>query len=431
MIEIKNVKPGDKVRLETKSREWVGHILESYDAEIILIKLETGYNIGVRHSEILKVEVLEKIKKEKEEKINLEKKEGLRNVAMIVTGGTISSRLDTKTGGVKWTTVDDLFKIAPELSSVCNITEIKTPFMQGSEDMSLKYWKKIAETAHELLLDEKVDGIIVTHGTDVLHYGGAALSFFIQDLNKPIAFTYSQRSIDRASTDAHLNLICAARYAVSDIAEVAIVGHKDLNDKECLAIPAVKCRKMHASRRDTFRPINTEPLAVVSKEHLEILKEFRARGNSKPKLDTKYNEKVALVKFVPGMDPGVLEYYSKEGYKGIVIEVTGLGHVAAKASDNNWLPTIKRLVDKGMIICAAPQTIYGSLNTKVYSNGRDLEKTGIVVLGDMLPETAYVKLAWVLGHKAWVYNDKSAPQKMLKNFVGEINEKIRFDDFNC
>jgi glutamyl-tRNA(Gln) amidotransferase subunit D len=401
--------------------------LESYDSEIILLKLESGYNIGIREESILDVKVLAKSKPTEKKEIVLEKNSKLKNIAMIITGGTISSRLDPKTGAVKWTSVEDLFKIAPELKEICNITKIEKPFMKGSEDMSLKYWKQISEIAAELLNDENIDGLIITHGTDTLHFGSAALSFFLGKLNKPVAFTYSQRSIDRGSTDAHLNLICAAKYAISDVAELVIVGHKDLDDKYCLAMPGTKVRKLHASRRDAFKVVNSEPFAEISKDEFKILKNFNARNNSKIKLDNSTSPAVALVKVYPGQNPEILDFYKSKGYRGIILETTGLGHVPSKDSDNDWLPTIKKLVKDGMTICATAQTIYGSLNMNVYSTGREFEQTGIINLKDMLSETAFVKLSWVLGHKSMNTPEK-IKEKMLENVAGEFNDKIGLEE---
>jgi glutamyl-tRNA(Gln) amidotransferase subunit D len=427
-----NLNPGDLVSLKTKEKTWEGNVLESHDPEIVLLKLESGYNIGIRENSIISAEVKKEADKKEKESTKLPKNKELPNIAMIITGGTISSRLDPKSGAVKWTSVEDLFKIAPELSKICNITEIKKPFMKGSEDMSLKYWKKIAETATKLLNDKKISGLIITHGTDTLHYGAAALAFFLKNLNKPVAFTYSQRSIDRGSTDAHLNLICAAKYATSEIAEVAIVGHKDLNDNTCVALPATKTKKSHTSRRDTFQVINDTPIAEITKDHLEIMKEFKIKNTEeKVILDAKSFEKTALVKFIPGMSPDVLEFYAKSGYKGIIIESTGLGHVATNASDNNWLPTIKKLIKKGITICVAPQTANGRLNLNVYSNGRALKETGVIILADMLPETALVKLSWVLGHPSWARDLDKVRAKMLENIAGEFNEKLGVEGFGC
>ena len=413
--------PGDKAELKTKDKTWTGHILESHDSEVILLKLKSGYNIGIRESEILHAKVLEKSKETKKEKISLTQKKTLPNIAMIVTGGTISARLDPKTGGTTWTTVDDLFKIAPEIQDICNITKIERPFLIASEDMEFNHYKKIAQLAEKLLNNPDIHGLIITHGTDFLHYTAEAIAFSLRNLNKPVAVTYSQRSIDRGSTDAHLNLICAAKYAISDIAEVALIGHKDLNDQACLAMPATKTRKMHTSRRDAFQVINDEPIAEITKKELKILKNFNARNNKKVKLEASFNPNVALITIYPGQDPAILDFYKQQGYKGIILELSGLGHVSTSAGKYNWIAKIQKLIKRGMIICGAPQTIYGSLNPKVYSAGRELEKTGLIFLKDMLAETAFVKLGWVLGHKEWKGKEK---EKMLENFAGEFNDRL-------
>ena len=417
-MKTKIFSPGDEVALQTKSKLWKGNVLESHDSEVILLKLESGYNIGILEGEILNAKILEKVKPKERKEVVLEKNPKLKNVVVIITGGTISSRLDPKSGGVTPTYADDVLNIAPELKNICNITKIDTPFMKFSEDMSFLDWKKLAETCELYLNDESIDGIIITHGTDTLHYTAAALSFFIQHLNKPIAITYSQRSIDRASTDAALNLICSAEYAASDIAEIALIGHKTSDDKLCIAMPATKVRKMHTSRRDAFKIINGTPIAEITSKKIEILKTFNARSNNKPKLDTKFQDKVTLIKVHPGQDPSIIEYYEQQGYKGLIIETTGLGQVPGKASSANWLPKIKRAIQNGMTICATAQTIYGRLNPNVYSSGRELQKTGIIFLEDMLSETALVKLGWILGHKNW--NPK---EKMLENISNELDKK--------
>ncbi|MFH1521401.1 MAG: Glu-tRNA(Gln) amidotransferase subunit GatD [archaeon] len=412
-MKTKTFAPGDKIKLQTKSRTWEGYVLQSHDPEIILLKLPSGYNVGIRENEILDATILEKSKTAQKQKTEIQQNENLPNVAIIITGGTISSRLDYKTGGVISTDKEAILDIAPEIKNICNPI-IVSPFMKFSEDMDPKDWGKLAETCELYLNDESIRGIIITHGTDTLHYTSAALSFFIQHLNKPIALTYSQRSVDRASTDAALNLICSAKYAISDIAEIALVGHKNTNDEICLAMPATKVRKLHTSKRDAFKIVNDTPIAEITPEKINILKTFNARSNGKPKVDTKFLDKVALIKIYPGQDPAILEYYKQEGYKGIVLEVTGLGQVPGKASLTNWIPKIKGAIQDGMIMCATPQTIYGRLNPNVYSTGRELQKTGIIFLDGMLSETALVKLGWVLGHKKW-----NVKEKMLEEISNE------------
>lgn len=424
-MELKTLNPGDKVELRTSERIWVGLVLESYDSEIILLKLESGYNIGIREREVLDVKVLQKFVEREKKKVEVVKNKKLPNVAMIITGGTISSRLDPKTGGVISTDEEEILNIAPELKEICNISRIEKPFMKFSENMSPKDWKKLAEVIEPILNEEDIAGLIITHGTDTLHYTSAALSFFIGKPNKPIALTYSQRSIDRGSTDASLNLICAAKFAVSDIAEICLVGHKNLDDEICIAMPGTKVRKMHSSRRDTFKVINSEPFAEISKKEFRILRGFNARSDRKIKADIKFDSKVAVVKIFPGSDPHVLDFYANEGYKGIILELTGLGQAPTSDAEHNWLPTIKKTVEKGVVVCGVAQTIFGTINPHVYSSARELEKTGIIFLKDMLSETALVKLGWVLGHSSWV-KEKKVSEKMLENISGEFNDRLEF-----
>jgi len=425
-MKIKELNIGDKVKLQTKERDWTGFALESYDSEIVLLKLDSGYNVGIREEDIINVSVLEKVKVKEKQKAVLKEDRNLLNVAMIITGGTISARLDPKTGGVIWTDAEEILNITPEIRKICNIVRIEEPFKMASEDMAFKDWKILAETCEKLLNDDSIAGVIITHGTDFLHYSASALSFMLGKLNKPVVLTYSQRSIDRGSTDAALNLLCAAKYAVSDIAEVAVVGHKDLNDKYCLAMPGTKVRKLHTSRRDAFKIVNSEAFAEISTSEFKILRGFNARNKNKIKADVVVNDNVAMVKVYPGQDPGILDYLAKEGYKGIILEVAGLGHVPHEKAKFNWLPKVKKVIESGVVICATAQTIFGELNPKVYSPGRDFEKTGVIFLKDMLGESAFTKLGWVLGHKEWV-KDKKVGEKMLENFVGEFNERLGFE----
>lgn len=426
MIVEKTVNIGDRVALRTKEKIWEGIILGSYTPEIILLKLDSGYNIGIKEKDILDLKTLAKATIKKKSPIHSDRNISLPNIALIITGGTISSRLDPKTGAVIPTDTEEILSMAPEIKEICNISKIEKPFMKFSENMGPKDWKKLAETVENLLNDRSISGVIITHGTDTLHYTSSALSFMLGKLNKPVAITCSQRSIDRGSTDASLNLICAAKYAISDIAEVAIIGHKDLNDEFCLAIPGTKVRKMHSSRRDTFRPINIEPLAEISKNEFKILRGFNARDNSNiVSANSSISSKVALIKITPSQDPSILNYYHDNGFKGIILELFGLGQVPEKDSENNWLPTIKKLIDNGIIICGTAQTINGTLNPNVYSSGRELEKTGIIFLNDMLSETAFVKLSWLLGQKKLSLEE--IKQKMLENIAGEFNKILGFN----
>jgi glutamyl-tRNA(Gln) amidotransferase subunit D len=419
----KEVSPGDSVRLVTIKEEIEGTILETSEPEIILLKLKSGYNIGIKKEDIKDI-LLIKEKTEESEKIELKEKKNLPFIDIIITGGTISSRVDYKTGAVKWLTQpQELFKFYPEIFEIANVRKIKVPFMKASENMSSDDWQVIAKECEESLNSEDVKGVIVTHGTDFLHYTASALSFFLQNLNKPVVLTYAQRSSDRASSDAALNLKCSAYAAISDIAEVMLVGHATINDDFCYAMPGTKVRKMHASRRDAFKVINRKPFAKIFPDgKIELLSQHNQRDNNKKtKLDAVFNDKVAMLKITPGQNPDILDCYLKENH-GIILEASGLGHVPmSEEAKYSWLPKIKKAIDHGVTICASPQTIFGRLNPMVYSPGRSLMKAGVIFLEDMLSETAFVKLGFVLAHREW---KNKIREKMLENMAGELNPRL-------
>ena len=421
-MEKTNAKPGDLVEIHLTRIIYEGNLLESPDSEkgIVLLKLGTGYNMGFNKKDILKIKVLKKFV-EKDNSFEIKSSSEKPNVAMIITGGTIASKYDSRTGGVHpLTNPENLFKFYPELFEKVNITRVEVPFMKFSEEMNYKDWQKIAICCEKLLNDSNIKGVIITHGTDFLHYTSSALSFFLRNLNKPVVLTYSQRSIDRASSDANLNLQCSALAGISDIAEVMIVGHANSDDDFCYAMPGTKVRKLHTSRRDAFKVVNGNPFAKIYPDRIEMNSEYKLRDNSKKvKVDKKFEEKVALVKFYPGQGPEILDYYLKNKFKGIVIEMSGLGHVSV-----DWIKKIKELSDKGMIICGVSQCINGRVDSMVYSTGRKLLEAGVIYLEDMLTETAFVKLGWVLGHDEWNKDRKIVHEKMLHNFSGELTKRL-------
>lgn len=417
---------GDKIKVILSKEEYEGILLESPSEEkgILLLKLSSGYNMGFNKKDILEIVLLEKASTPKEiEKIRQNRDKP--NIAMIITGGTIAARLNPRKGGVDWlTSPESLFKFYPQLFEKVNVTKIEVPFMKASEDMDFKDWQKIAKIAENLLNDSNIKGIIITHGTDFLHYTSAALSFMLKNLNKPVVLTYSQRSIDRASSDANLNLQCATLAAISEMAEVMIVGHASQNDDFCYAMPGTKVRKMHSSKRNAFQIINSAPFAKIFPDRIEKVSDYNLRNNRKVKAEVNFEEKVALIKFYPGQSPDILDYYLKKKYKGIILEMGALGHVHSKRARNSWTNKLKEVQNKGMIICGVTQCIFGRTNPLVYSNGREMLETGIIYLEDMLAETALVKLGWVLGHKEWGEDKEIVKEKMLYNFSKEINKRL-------
>ena len=423
-----SAKVGDYVEIHLSKIIYEGILLETPGNEkgVVLLKLDSGYNIGFNKKDILKIKFLRKVKILGNE-IEIKKSREKPNIAMIITGGTIASKYDAKTGGVtNLINAQELFRFYPEMFEKVNVAKIEIPFMKSSEDMDFKDWQKIGKIAEKLLNDGNISGIIVTHGTDFLHYTASALSFFLRNLNKPVVLTYSQRSSDRASSDANLNLQCAAQAAISDIAEVMIVGHANSDDDFCLAMRGTKTRKMHTSRRDAFKMINTKPIARIFRDRIEIISEYNRRQKTKTKYDGKFEPLIATIKIYPGQNPDILDYYLKKKYKGLILETSGLGHVPTKGK-NSWMKKLKEIQKKGIVVCAVSQCINGRVDPFVYSNARELFESGVIYLEDMLSETALVKLGWVFGHSDWAKSKEVVKEKMLHNFAGELNNRMEED----
>ncbi len=417
-------KPGDRVKVVTKEESFEGVLMprpELLGKGITVLKLDNGYNIGIEDDKIKSIKVVKAYKAEKAEKKKLKFDEKLPTVTILSLGGTISSRVDYKTGGVHADyTAEDFVAMCPELEKIANI-KAKQVMSTMSEDITADEWKIIAKEAADEL--RKVDGVVITMGTDTLHFAAAALSFFLKDLNKPVIFTAAQRSIDRGSSDAFMNLICSVTAAAkSNIAEVMSCLHGTTNDNYCLLIRGTKVRKMHTSRRDAFRPINELPIAkIFPNGKIEILnKKYKKAKQGAVKIDASFEEKVALIQVYPGMDENVIDYFIKKDYKGIVLAATALGHVPT--TKNSLMPNIKKVIDKGITVVIASQTLYGRTHPYVYTNLRKLSvQMGCIFAEDMLPEVAYIKLGYILSKAK---NKDEVRQMMLENIAGEITKRI-------
>jgi len=431
-----NAKTGDIVEIKTESEVISGVLLESHDPKILLIKLKSGYNQGINKLEIKSMKILEHYKqKEIQEKGKIKIKKNLPKITILHTGGTIASKVDYKTGAVSAKiSAQEIVKMFPELGKIANI-DAKVVFQMYTEDIMPEHWMILAkEIAKEI--EKGADGIIVTQGTDFMHYNSAALSFMIQDSPIPIILTASQRSTDRGSSDSFINLICAVKFAAeSDFSGVAVCMHSSPEDKECAILPGAKCRKLHTSRRDAFKSINTKPIALVTKENIRFLTEnyIKRDKKRKPEVDVCFNNKIALLKFYPSMPSKLLSCY--EDFEGIVIEGSGLGHLNINVLDEHTkdhakvLELLKKFNKQGKILVMASQCIFGRVNMNVYSTGRDLLEAGVISARDMLAETAFVKLGWILGHKEYSKNPELARQKMQENLVGEFNDRLSEEDF--
>jgi glutamyl-tRNA(Gln) amidotransferase subunit D len=369
---------------------------ETFDDLHVVLKLKTGYNVGIHVDRIESMEELgfkEAVYKIPEKAFPVSP--DLPNVTLLGTGGTIASRLDYRTGAViPAFTPGELYGAVPELAELCNLTTRKI-FGVFSENMSWVEYVTLAEAVGEAI-DGGADGIVIGHGTDTMGHTASVLSFMVQNSPVPIVIVGSQRSSDRPSSDAALNLIHAVSAAArGDIAEVQICMFGPTSDRYGLLHRGTRCRKMHSSYRSTFRTIGDIPLSVVDRDGFTTINpDYLPRDPSrKVRIDTKYDDRVTIIYYYPGMKPDVVDALVETGYRGIVIAGTGLGHV-----NRPLFPALKRAVDQGVHIVMTVQTLWGFAQMYVYDTGRDLLDIGVVPLDNMLPETALMKLGWVLGH---------------------------------
>ena len=428
MESIKNAKTGDKLKLTTKDGSTYTGILmprsELADERHVVIKLDSGYNVGIDREKITGIELaLCSIPKEKFELKKTAPDESKPKISILATGGTIASRVDYITGGViSAFSADEIISAVPELEEIANVSG-RQIFNKFSENITPDDWAAIASAVYEEI-KKGACGIVVTHGTDTMGYTAAALSFMLKT-PVPVVITGAQRSSDRGSSDAAVNLINAAAAAAKlKTGGVFVVMHGESSDSFSLIHPGTKVKKLHSSRRDAFKTVNDFPIGKVENGSIEYFKnsnyhkefiEKQKNKNSELKLDVKLEKKVALIKYFPGMTQDVIENLINSGYKGIIIEGTGLGHV-----NENLIGTLKKAVDNGIFVFMAIQTMHGRVNMRVYSTGRNLLNAGVASCEDMLSETALVKLMWILGH---TNKPEKVREMMLTNYAGEISGK--------
>lgn len=410
-------KAGDVVRVRTVEDVFEGVLMprpSMLDQGITVLKLSNGYNIGIGGRRIRKIELLEKYSPKERRRPKLKKNSKLPTVAIISTGGTISSRVDYRSGGVYADySAEDFVAMCPELADIANLKATKLLAVM-SEDICSDDWLKLAkETVRQL---KGCDGVVITMGTDTLATTAAALSFLIKDLNKPVIITGAQRSIDRGSSDAFMNLVCAVNAAARwDASCVATCLHGTISDDFCLLLRGTKARKMHTSRRDAFRPVNDLPLARVFPDGcIESLQDCQPRSSSSPSV-RKIEGNVSLVQVFPNIDPKLVDAAAKSS-KGLVIAATALGHVPGGL--NSLIPVLSKYAKKIPVIITS-QTLYGRVHRYVYTPLRELSmRAGCVFAEDTLPEVALSKLMVVLAE-----DPENARDLMRSDLAGEISSR--------
>jgi len=388
---------GDVVATNDAGSTFEGVILprsESLDDQHVVIKLKTGYNVGLHIDRITSMrEVGYKEAFYKIPERQFPSRPDLPRVTLLGTGGTIASRLDYRTGAViPAFTPGELYGAVPELAELANLTTKKL-FGVFSENMAKDEYLTLARAVADEIA-AGAEGIVVGHGTDTMGHTAAVLSYMVQSSPVPIVLVGSQRSSDRPSSDAARNLVAAVTAAGrGDIAEVVICMFGPTSDRYALLHRGTRCRKMHSSYRSTFRTIGDVPLAMVGDEIQYVTRDYLPRDPARRvALDAVYDDRTTILYYYPGMRPDVVDALVERGYRGIVIAGTGLGHV-----NRPLFPALERAVARGVHVVMTVQTLWGYAQMYVYDTGRDLLDIGVVPLDNMLPETALMKLSWVLG----------------------------------
>ena len=419
LLQKNDIEIWDIIEIKTNKTNLQGILLprNEYAApQYIEIKLENNYNIGINYSDVK--EIKKTGKKEAKYKIpekKFPKNKNLSNIKLLGTGGTVASRLDYTTGAVIPSfTPGELFSSIPELAEICNL-ECEVVFEILSENMKPEYWQELANKV-KTAADEGIDGIIIGHGTDTMSFTSAALSFMLQNLSIPVVLTGSQRSSDRPSSDAALNLMNAATIASSDIAEVVVTMLGSSSHDYGLIHRGTLVRKMHSTVRNTFRTIDNIPLGMIKGRKIKMFtNDYKKRIKQEIIVKSNFEEKIALVYSYPGMENELIEFYIDNGYRGIVFAGTGLGHVSTYV-----YKAIERAIQEGITILMTTQTLHGFVGMNVYSTGRELQHLGVIPGRNLLPEVGYVKLGWVLGQT----NDlKEIKELLLTNIAGEFIDR--------
>ncbi len=409
---------GDSVRLKAGGKEHSGILMPHHDfshPDVIVIKLKSGYNIGIIVDDTSELKVDIKAQQRTTKPKAPSKVSDLPIISFLGTGGTIASYVDYRTGAVHPALkAEELVATVPELSEICQMRS-KVVFSIFSENMDVAHWQELA-TAVADELNSGAEGVIVPHGTDTLGFTSAALAFMLGDVPRPVVLVGAQRSSDRPSSDSYGNLLSAARFcANADAAEVFVLMHGETSDTCAHVHRGTKVRKMHASRRDAFQSMNASPVAVLDLNGgLKMMSSCHGKSDVKVIADTRMEPKVGLFHFYPGLSSEAVSRFAK-GLRGLVMAGTGLGHVS-----KDLVKGLKELVSQGMAVVMTTQCLEGRVNLNVYDTGRDLLSAGVIPGEDMLPETALVKLMWVLGRTS---DPDEIRKLMLTDLRGELSER--------
>ena len=436
MVEMPPV--GKRVRMVAEgpagSTSHEGVVLPGAAQDHITIKLVNGYNVSYPLNTVTSIDEIGDRTPNTSSTGKVEQNQHLPKVTIIHTGGTIASKVDYATGAViARFEPEELLSSVPEILEIANLDAVKLGNM-WSDDIRPIHWNKMIDACQEAF-DSGSVGVVITHGTDTLHISAAALSFaFAGNGGKPagrIVFTGSQRSSDRASSDATENLLSAVYWAANgpevtgDRDAAVTVMHAGSGDGVCAVSPGVGVRKMHSTKRDAFQMVNGERIGeiTISRNGLSHTT-ISSTQNRSVETPTKYDTSIRITQFLAGphLHSDLLEAAESAGYSALMIHGTGLGHLPIE-NPNGDAPENDKLAEYiqscSIPVIVANQCINGPIDLNVYSKGRNQQEIGILGHGTTSsPEALLAKVHWALS------NGKDL-KILSENLCGETQSSLR------
>ena len=328
-------------------------------------------------------------------------------VLLIYTGGTIGMMQDAKTGQLKPFDFKQLTDQIPELNKFdVTLSAISFANPIDSSDMQPSVWIEIAKMIEKNY--NKVDGFVVLHGSDTMSFTASALSFMLENLNKPVILTGSQLPIGMIRTDGKENLITAIEIAAAKekgkpvVSEVCIYFEYQLYRGN-------RTHKFNAEHFQAFQSANYPVLAEAG-VHLKYTQSALQKGNGKKlKVHTTLNSNIAILKMFPGITQNVVDaILNAKNVKAIIIETFGSGN----ASTQKWfIDALKKAIDKGVVILNVTQCNAGKVEQGKYATSAAFKKIGVIGSSDITSEAAVAKLMFVLG----TTSNKKEIEKLLKS----------------
>lgn len=333
-------------------------------------------------------------------------------ILLIYTGGTIGMIKDFETGVLRAFNFNKLLERIPELHLLeCEVDTYSFQNPIDSSDMNPIEWVKISKIIEENYT--AYDGFVILHGSDTMSYTASALSFMLQNLNKPVILTGSQLPIGDLRTDAKENLITAIQLATlqkngqAQITEVGLYFEYKLYRGN-------RTSKISAEHFHAFTSPNFPELGE-SGVHLNIQEHLLHKPQGTFKVENELDDRVAILKIFPGITQKVLDaFLNIEGLQGVVIETYGSGN----APTEDWfINTLKKAIDRGIKIVNITQCWGGSVDMSKYENGIALKKIGVISGGDITTEAAITKMMHLLPKHT---SNESFQKAFLTPICGEM-----------